>query len=139
DTLYVFYYRLLLSTNETFGDGDDLVILQFYYDYVVEANENYLIYSDLVLPDVANGEYFVAMALDTSHTIDESDETDNLLIAEDKFHVNGPPVVDLAPKDAIAGESAVKVGVETDFSVSIDNLGPDPVGPYTVRLYYSAD
>src|SRR5690606_290967 len=107
--------------------------------YVVEANENYLYYADLVLPEVANGEYFVAMELDIANSIDESDETDNLRVDVDKLVVNGPVVVDLAPRDAIAGESEVKVGVETDFSVSIDNLGPDPVGPYTVRLYYSAD
>jgi subtilase family serine protease len=140
DTLYVFNYRVILSANETLGDNDDNVILDVEYGYIVEANQNYLFYDEIIIPDdLANGEYFVGMELDYTNNIDESDENDNSRIDADKLVVNGPSVVDLAPASVIADENDVSVGLNTTFSFDVDNLGPDPVGPFSTKLYYSTD
>jgi subtilase family serine protease len=140
DTLYQFYYRVVLSVNETLGDDDDITVFEYIFPYAVEANESYLFYTDMMLPEtIASGEYFVAMELDTTNVIDESNERDNWRMDADKLKIIGPSQVDLAPYDVSADESEVFVGYETSFSFSVDNLGPDPVGPFGVGLYYSTD
>lgn len=140
DTEYVYNDRLILSVNDVLGDDDDIVFHEVAWQYIVEANENYLFYTPVTLPDdLPSGEYFVGMELDYTNIIDESDETDNWMIDADKLVLAGPVEIDLASSNVVASENAVKVGVSTTVAATIDNLGPDAVGPYTVRFYYSSD
>src|SRR5690606_32511307 len=91
--------------------------------------------------DLPDGEYFVAMELDYTNVIEESDETDNWLFDADTLFLQGPePIaIDLAPSGVVASESAVTVGASTDVEVTINNLGPSDAGAYSVRFYYSSD
>ncbi|KIG16968.1 Fibronectin type III domain protein [Enhygromyxa salina] len=140
DTMWVYQDRVILSVNDVFGDDDDFVIHAGAFEFIVEANENYLYYIPITLPDdLVNGEYYVALELDYTNVINESDETDNWRFDADKLVIMGEASVDLAPSDALASEYAVKTGTPTDVSVTVDNLGLDDIGPYTVRFYYSSD
>lgn len=140
DTMYIYQDRLILSVNDVFGDDDDVVFHTAPWEYIVEANESYLFYTPVTLPDdLANGEYYVALELDYTNAIDESDETDNWRFDADTLVILGDVEVDLAPSDAFASENEVKTATATDVSVTVDNLGLDDVGPYTVRFYYSSD
>jgi subtilase family serine protease len=99
-----------------------------------------MFYAPVTLPDdLPSGEYFVGMELDFTNIIDESNEDDNWRIDADKLVLAGPVEIDLASSDVVASENAVKVGAATSVAVTVDNLGPDAVGPYSVRFYYSAD
>lgn len=140
DTMFIYQDRLILSVNDVFGDDDDVVFHTAPWEYIVEANENYLFYTPVTLPDdLADGEYHVALELDYTNIIDESDESDNWMFDPDTLVIMGEVEVDLTPSNALANEHSVKAGLATDVSVTVDNLGPDDVGPYTVRFYYSDD
>lgn len=140
DTQYVYNDRLILSVNDVLGDDDDIVFYTIAWQYIVEANENYLFYAPVTLPDdLPSGEFFVAMELDYTNIIKESDETDNWMIDADKVTIIGIVEVDLASSNVVASEYALKAGASTNVEVTIDNLGPDDVGPYSVRFYYSTD
>ncbi len=140
DTMWVYQDRLILSINDVFGDDDDVVFHTAPWEFIVEANENYLFYTPVTLPDdLEDGEYYVALELDYTDVIEESDETDNWRFDADTLVIMGEVEVDLEPSDAFASENAVKTGTETTVSVTVDNLGPDDVGPFVVRFYYSSD
>jgi hypothetical protein len=140
DTMFIYQDRLILSVNDVFGDEDDVVFHTAPWEYIVEANQNYLFYTPVTLPDeLANGEYYVALELDYTDVIEESDETDNWRFDADKLVIMGDVEVDLTPSAALATDHSVKTGTATDVSVTVDNLGPDDIGPYTVRFYYSSD
>jgi hypothetical protein len=142
DTEFQLVLLTVLSTNEVIGDADDILLFEGLYEYTVEAGDHALLYADLVMPpDITDGEYFVGILVDSMDFQPESDETNNFKFASEKVTITGNPMptdIDLRPSDP-AAPSPVFQGAETDFTFTVENLGPDAVAAYSVGLYYSVD
>jgi hypothetical protein len=143
DTEFKFNVRVVLSKNEIIGDEDDIILYDWLYPYIVEAEDESLWKEYVVFPDTAHdGGYFIGMALDFTDIIAESDEANNTRFDADQLVIwdNPKPVdVDLSPANALAMQSQVLQGSEATFTFDLANLGTGDVPAYSVGLYYSQD
>lgn len=143
DTEYQFLIRVAFSKAKEIGDPDNVLVYEYMYPYIVEANTSPVWFADIEIPeDVVDGKYWIGMSVDHTDVIVESDETNNTLFYVDMVTVTGNPApvdIDLSPTDPLAAEHQVLQGAQESFGFTVENLGPDDVPAYNVGLYYSID
>ncbi|MFI4912288.1 MAG: CARDB domain-containing protein [Sedimentisphaeraceae bacterium JB056] len=118
------YDKLYLSSDNTIS-GDDIVLGQALIQNSVEAGSNYSKTKIVTIPmTVAEGDYYIIVALDSNNNVYESDDNNNIIVSNSSFSVKagegdvtGPWVTDIS----VAGTlNAPFNSFEITFSEQID-------------------
>ncbi|MCY2928879.1 MAG: dockerin type I domain-containing protein, partial [Planctomycetota bacterium] len=65
------YDRVVLSSNESYGDGDDIELKFAPHSGPLDVNQEYAGQADVVVPQIRPGNYWVFVQTDATNTVDE--------------------------------------------------------------------
>jgi subtilase family serine protease len=124
-----------LSTNTTYGDGDDVVITTTRSVSSLAAGASNAATTNLTIPSAtpANTYYVCAMA-DSGVTVTEGDETNNTLCTATTIQVTNP---DLVMTDVTPNAGTVNAGATLSVSNTVENTGAVSAGNFSIAFRLS--
>ncbi|MEA5534013.1 CARDB domain-containing protein [Crocosphaera sp. XPORK-15E] len=139
---YYWYDRLVYSTDDIFGNEDDIFLNEFPTDYYfnnlpLDPNETYTITQDITVPNYIAGQGYLLLNTDQYNDQSENDETDNVK----SVAINViPPDVNLVVTD-ITAPATVASGQTFSLSWTVQNQGQEATNSYYWydRVVYSTD
>ena len=116
--------RVVLSENDTYGDGDDRYVGSFLRTGALEVGQSYTASADVTLPLDASGPRRVFVETDEQGGVFEFTLTDNNVTASDLLNITRSPLPDLEVQNlAVSGPDA---DGQFDFSWQTANTGDGP-------------
>ena len=126
-----------LSTNTTYGDGDDVAITTTRTVTSLAAGASSTVTTNLTIPATTPpGTYYVCAMGDTLNQVVESDETNNTLCSS--VTVSVPPP-DLVMSAASTTATTVNKGANFTLSNSVMNQGGSKAGAFVIAFHLSTD
>ncbi len=130
--------RAVLSLNQTFGDGDDIVLGDFVADPLAPGGQTDTAQSFAIPTSTAAGSYFLLVAADPDNQVVEDDDANNFAAtATASIVVAGAPVfADLQTSLGPVSGTFVP-GQEIPVSFTIRNTGSAAADNFTTRIVLS--
>ena len=122
----------VLSTNEVFGDGDDIALASVRHSGSLAPGGSYPVSIDAPVPVGLSGPYRLLVKTDTVGEVEEfTFESNNVAQPPAPLDVLPPDFADLYARNVIAPTFAVG-GIGLTVTWRVDNLGPNVTGNGTV-------
>ena len=126
-----------LSTNTTYGDGDDIAIATTRTISTLAAGATSTATTTLAIPTTTPpGNYYVCAQADAAATVTEVDETNNALCSAATVNV---PQTDLIMTAASTTATVLAPGGGFTLSNTAQNQGPFPAGSFTIAFSLSTN
>jgi len=135
-TLFWLAPSLYLSTNTILSGSDDY-LASGSINQTIAPNQTVNLSTNITIPNVSDGQYYIVLDPDPADIINESDENNNLgfyAIQIGDVVPNGPDL-DVRDVDVIPNSNLIP-GQEVDIEVRIENEGTDDVGSFEVLVYF---
>lgn len=129
-----------LSLDETFDEGDELIATARGKANIKPGKAKTYTVNTEVPADLAGGEYFLLAVIDPTNAVDESDETNNVVVGGPVTIVE--PTIDLAGtmSDLTTVGGALSAGAAGEALIELRNDGTIPfAGQVTITIFASAD
>ncbi len=128
--------RLYLSENTTITTADVLLGGDIYFSSVAAGSSVTHDHSFMV-PDVANGTYYVGIMVDFYDDVPETDETNNITYRIGPVEVNNP--ADLVPTWLYLSSETWDIGSSITADLVEENWGAKTAGDHYSRIYLSTN
>ncbi|HUK55344.1 MAG TPA: CARDB domain-containing protein, partial [Nitrospiria bacterium] len=126
-----------LSTNTTYGDGDDIAITTTRTISTLAAGATSTATTTLAIPNTTPpGNYYVCAKADSANTVTELDETNNTLCSAATVSV---PQSDLITSAVSTTATVLAPGGSLTLSNSVQNPGAFPAGSFTIAFSLSTN
>jgi subtilase family serine protease len=126
-----------LSTNTTYGDGDDIAITTTRSVTALAAGASSSVTTSLTIPATTlPGTYYVCAMADSLNGVVETDETNNTLCSSGTVSV---PPADLIMSAASTTATTVAAGANFSLSNSVKNQGGSKSGAFVIAFHLSTD
>ena len=131
-----FYWKMYLSTDSSISTSD-VFVDEFSVSSISGGSyRSGYEYSVTIPTGINSGYYYLGMIADNRGTVNELDETNNVVSSSSRIDIEEP--ADLIP-DSPSGPSTGQAGQQVSLSWRIDNAGDDTSGWFYWEMYISTD